>query len=135
VVKAVATDQPLPGNHVAHLHEIYIAATAGGAMQQVERAIAIAGLGLEGDRYATRQGSFSRWQDSGRALSIISGEAIAAIFEDTRLDLSRGLHRRNLVISGLDLTLLKGRQFRIGSALFRGSRLARILHRFFFLAL
>ena len=40
------------------LESIHIATTAKGAMQSLDQVEALAGLGLEADRYATRQGTF-----------------------------------------------------------------------------
>jgi hypothetical protein len=74
---------------------------------------AIAGVGLEGDRYALGKGSWK--SDDGthkpkRRISLISIEAIRAarIFtpEETR---------RNIVTQGIDLAILIGKDFRIGS--------------------
>jgi hypothetical protein len=39
---------------------IFIAPIAGGKMEEVERAEAIAGAGLGGDRYSKGEGSFNR---------------------------------------------------------------------------
>src|SRR4051812_13738685 len=104
------------------VREIYRAEGAGEAACAVNSIRAIAGQGLEGDRYALGTGSFSRWAGEGRAVSLIELEAIEAIAAECRIDLTRGRHRRNIVTSGVALSELIGRKFRIGSAVLRGTR-------------
>ena len=102
---------------------IYIAPDRGLALQEVGEVLALAGAGLAGDRYQLGRGSFSRWPGDGRAASFIAAEAIEAILAETGLDLSNGRSRRNIVSRGVDLAALNGRKFRIGEAVFRGTRL------------
>ena len=54
---------------------------------------------------------------------MIETEAIEAVRRETGIDLSAGRSRRNLVTRGVRLPDLNGRRFRIGQALFRGTRL------------
>lgn len=102
---------------------IYLAAQKGITPASVDRVVAVAGRGLTGDRYFNGHGSFSRWPDAGRAVSLIEQEAIDAVLAEHGLDLSAGLHRRNIITTGVRLADLNGRRFRIGTALFRGARL------------
>jgi MOSC domain-containing protein YiiM len=83
---------------------------------------ALSGRGLEGDRYFSGVGSFSRWPGSGRAVSLIEEEAVDAVAAEHGIDLSGGRSRRNLVTRGARLLDLDGRTFRIGTAVFRGVR-------------
>ncbi len=106
------------------VYAIYIAEAAGARMQSQERATAKAGHGLEGDRYCLNVGSFSRWPDSGRAVTFVAREVIDAVNAQFGIDLTGGRTRRNIVTDQVDLPLLNGRKFRIGGALFRGSRVA-----------
>lgn len=105
-----------------HVETIFIAPVARIALLPVPAVLAIAGRGLEGDRYCLGVGSFSRWPDSGRAVSLIAAEAIEQILSETGIDLSGGRSRRNVVTRGVDLAALNGRKFRVGGALLRGSR-------------
>jgi MOSC domain-containing protein YiiM len=88
----------------------------------VARAEAVAGRGLAGDRYADGAGSFSRWPGKGRAVTLVSAEALAEAEAAFGVAVSGGEHRRNLVVAGVDLRALLGGQFRIGGALFEGAR-------------
>lgn len=81
-------------------------------MNIVNTAQAIAGFGLEGDRRC--QGS----EGSARQVTIISVEylhIIAQLLQKTSVD--PALLRRNLVVSGINLTALRHQRFRIGDAL------------------
>jgi len=104
--------------------EIYVAPEAGAAPSAVGAAVAVAGRGLEGDRYFLGVGSFSRWLGEGRAVTLIEQEAIDAIRRDHGIDLGAGRSRRNVVTAGVVLAELVGRRFRLGTALLRGARLA-----------
>jgi MOSC domain-containing protein YiiM len=94
---------------------IFIAAAAKAPVQPVQSAVAVVGLGLEGDRYFLGVGAFSRWPGEGRQITLIEAE--------TGIDLSVGRHRRNLLTRGVRLDDLVGRRFRVGPVLLRGQRL------------
>jgi MOSC domain-containing protein YiiM len=67
--------------------------------------------GLDGDRYRSRT-------NQARQVTLIQAEHIAAIAVYLGLDPIRpDALRRNIVVSGINLHALKGRQFRLGSAL------------------
>jgi MOSC domain-containing protein YiiM len=84
----------------------------------------IAGVGVEGDRYAIGGGHFSgpgRW---GQALTLIEAEAIETLGAEQGVALAPGDARRNVVSRGIDLNSLVGQRFRVGEALCFGQRLA-----------
>jgi MOSC domain len=92
---------------------IVIAPEAEVAMHQVDRAVARAGRGLEGDRYFDERGTFSNVHGRGYDLTLIEAEAL-----DT-LDLPSGRltpeqARRNIVTRGIGLNALVGERFRVG---------------------
>ena len=107
----------------ARLVSIYLAPEAGAPPVPVAEATARAGRGLEGDRYATASGSFSRWPGKGRALTLIDAAAIRDAEAAFDVSLSEGEHRRNLVVEGVPLQDLRGVRFRIGGVEVEGSRL------------
>src|SRR5690348_11555022 len=82
---------------VGGVDAIYVAGERGSNLHELTHVQAIAGQGLEGDRYQLGRGSFSRWPGDGRAVSLIAAEVIDAIFGETGLDLSSGRSRRNVV--------------------------------------
>jgi hypothetical protein len=83
---------------------------------------AIAGLGLEGDRYAVGRGTFSVAGGRGNELTLIAGEVLDALALPDGRPLSGGEARRNVVTRGLDLNALVGRRFRIGELELFGRR-------------
>ncbi|RPE81162.1 MOSC domain-containing protein [Vulcaniibacterium tengchongense] len=86
----------------------------GAAMVEAERALAQAGAGLAGDRYAGGSGK--------RGVTLVQAEHLPAIAALAGRDaVAPGLLRRNVVVSGLPLAALKGRRFRIGEALLEGT--------------
>jgi MOSC domain-containing protein YiiM len=108
---------------MAVVEMIYVASVRGEPMRSLTQVRAVAGEGLEGDRYQVGQGSFSRWPGDGRAVSLIEIEAVEAILRETGIDVAAGQSRRNIVTRGVRLAGLNGRRFRIGTAVFRGTRL------------
>jgi MOSC domain-containing protein YiiM len=72
-------------------------------LQPVESAVAVAGKGLEGDRYFYPDGA-----DPGRALTLVEEENV----QDVRLE--PGQTRRQLTTRGVRLNDLVGKRFRVG---------------------
>lgn len=101
---------------------IYIAATATGPTHAVDSAQAVPGVGLDGDRYALKQGTFFK-PEPDFELTLIEAEAIEALRRDYGVDLAAGDARRNLVTRGVALNHLVGREFTIGHIRVRGIRL------------
>lgn len=102
---------------------IQIAPEAAGPLVQVEQIKAVAGMGLEGDRYYHRRGTYSPKHDPSREATFIEIEALEALRRDYDLNLSPPESRRNIVTRGVALNHLVGREFRVGEAVFRGVRL------------
>jgi MOSC domain-containing protein YiiM len=83
-------------------------------MAEVDRVEAVAGRGLVGDRYAGGSGK--------RGITLIQSEHLPAIAALSGHEaVAPSLLRRNLVVAGLPLVALKGRRFRIGTAVFEGT--------------
>jgi MOSC domain-containing protein YiiM len=109
---------------MAHVVEILIASSPSAAMASVDRTRAIPGRGLEGDRYANGNGTFSvhpRKPDS--ELTLIQKEHIDHFASTSGVAFTTRDARRNLVTVGVDLNALVGREFRIGEVRIRGVRL------------
>ena len=100
---------------------IGIATEAEGPIRALEEAVAVAGRGLEGDRYAAGAGTFSRRGGTGRDLTLVSAEAIESLRADG-VALEALAARRNIVVEGIDLDGLIGRRFTIGDATCLGAR-------------
>jgi len=101
-------------------------AVAGAAEQEpvlVDRVRALAGRGLEGDRYAKGAGTFSGGTGDGRALTLIEGEVLDAMQLPDGSRLGPAEARRNLVTRGISLNPLVGRRFTVGEVECEGRRL------------
>ncbi|HLW84552.1 MAG TPA: MOSC domain-containing protein [Candidatus Sulfotelmatobacter sp.] len=99
-----------------------MASAAAGPMQAVPQAVAIPGIGLAGDRYATKQGTFYK-PEPEYELTLIESEAVEALRRDYEISLAPGDARRNIVTRGVPLNHLVGREFSIGAVKVRGIRL------------
>jgi MOSC domain-containing protein YiiM len=89
---------------------IFVAPEKGVPPAPVERVRALAGRGLEGDRYFAPDGH----ADPGRALTLIQLEALEAMAEEHGIRLAPGASRRQLQTRGIDLNALIGKRFRVG---------------------
>jgi hypothetical protein len=86
-------------------------------LARVETVNAVAGRGLEGDRYYDGRGTFSG-PGRGYELTLVESEVLES------LELPWEQARRNIVTSGIDLNALVGRRFSIGAVECVGRRLA-----------
>ena len=104
---------------------IAIATEATGPMRSLERARALAGRGLDGDRYAAKAGTFTPASDSARGydLTLIEAEVLDELSLPGGATLDYLEARRNIVTRGVDLNALVGRRFRIGDVECLGQRL------------
>ena len=85
-------------------------------MQQITTARAIPGRGLDGDRYASRIGTFTprSGRGSGYDLTLIEAEVLDELIlpDDKRLEYAEA--RRNVITRGIDLNTLVGQRFKVG---------------------
>jgi len=104
---------------------IYVAPTGGAPMEARERVDAVAGAGLDGDRYQRGVGTYSGAGSKPRDVTLIEREAIEAVGREAGgLDVHEDQTRRNLVTEGVALNHLVGREFRVGAVRMRGVELA-----------
>jgi MOSC domain-containing protein YiiM len=108
-------------SETGRVEHIHIAEVEGGPVRALASVQAIAGVGLEGDRYAKGAGF---WPDDGesRDLTLIEAEAIDALGE-VGIMLAPGESRRNLTTRGIRLNDLVGKEFWIGSVRAHGTEL------------
>lgn len=104
------------------VESIHIAEKAQERARGVDSVNAIPGSGLEGDRYALQQGTFSK-PEPDYELTFIEAEAIEALKRDYEIEVAPGDPRRNIVTRGVPLNHLVGREFRVGPVKIRGLRL------------
>ena len=104
---------------------IYIGPRAKEPMQLVQEVRAVAGKGLEGDRYFDLAGSFSEDHHlPKREVTLIEAEALKAAGDEAGIDLDAADARRNLVTRGVPLSHLVDVDFVVGEVRLRGIKLA-----------
>ena len=102
---------------------IHLATTAKAPPTEVNKARAVPGKGLEGDRYFNQAGTFTKHPGGDNELTLIEIEAIDALRAECKVEIKPGEARRNIVTRGVALNHLVGREFKIGQVSFRGIRL------------
>ena len=102
---------------------LHIAPTGGAEMQTLQRVQAVAGRGLEGDRYFSELGTYSNNPGTGRQVTLIESEALQALKRDYGVRIEPAQARRNIVTCAAALNYLVGREFTIGEVRLRGMRL------------
>jgi MOSC domain-containing protein YiiM len=93
---------------------IQISPKAGEKLVSVQEVRAVAGEGLEGDRYFKKVGTYSSRPGGGRQVTLVELESVEALKRDFKIVLEPTQTRRNIVTRGVPLNHLVGRQFRIG---------------------
>ena len=102
---------------------IHLAPDGGAPVVAAELVQAVAGKGLEGDRYFERMGTFSQKDRPARQVTLVESEALEGLARDYGIEVAPGATRRNITTTGVALNHLVGRTFRVGEALLRGIQL------------
>jgi MOSC domain-containing protein YiiM len=105
------------------LLNIHVAPKASAPMVALSEVRLVTGIGLEGDRYATGLGSYSKKHHIDRQATLIEVEVLEALARDRDIELAPHEHRRNLTTRGVPLNHLVGQYFRIGDCVLYGGRL------------
>jgi len=104
------------------VESIHIASAATEPVRALDQVVLTPGVGVEGDRYALKQGTFYK-PEPDFELTLIEAEAIEALRRDYDVELTAGDARRNIVTRGVPLNHLVGREFVIGEVRIKGIRL------------
>lgn len=91
-------------------------------MERIPVGRLVAGVGLEGDRYALGGGTWARYPDLEKQLTLIDADDVSALAAEVGADLTPRDTRRNVVTTGIDLPSLVGRWFAVGDALLFGMK-------------
>ena len=102
---------------------LHVAPSGGAEMHVVYEVAAVAGRGLDGDRYFTQTGTFSNHPGDGRHVTLIESEALEALRRDYGIALEPRGARRNIVTRRVALNHWVGQEFRVGAVVLRGTRL------------
>ena len=103
---------------------IFITSTGGAPLRAVQSVNAVAGQGLEGDRYGTGTGTFSKSKSTaGMQVTLIESEALEGLEREYGIKLDPSHSRRNLLTRGIALNHLVNCEFTIGAARAKGIKL------------
>jgi hypothetical protein len=109
------------------VERIHVAPDSGDPMESRERAEAVAGRGLRGDRYFADSGLWNaldrdpdREVEEASDVTFVEAEALDAVERDAGIELPSGAHRRNVTTRDVPLNHLVGRAFRVGDAVCEG---------------
>jgi len=95
-------------------------APEGSAPMEARDAVECVPGGIRGDRYFTGEGYYSPVDEC--EVTFVDRAALAEIRGTHGIDLFDGRHRRNVVVSGVELEALLESRFRVGEATFEGTR-------------
>src|SRR5207249_9883389 len=101
---------------------LFVGTMPGDPMTSVAEVTAVAGKGLDGDRYAEGRGTFSSTPGTGRQVTLIESEAVAAAGREYGVAVDPSQTRRNVVTADVPLNHLVGREFTVGDVRLRGVR-------------
>ncbi len=101
---------------------IFVASAASIPMTSLQQVLAVAGQGLEGDRYAKGAGYHSANPGNGRHMTLIDAADLEAIEAESGALIRPIETRRNLVVRGARLLDLVGKRFWVGEALCEAMR-------------
>jgi MOSC domain-containing protein YiiM len=93
---------------------IQITPTATEKLISMREIRAVAGEGLDGDRYFKKIGTYSKIPGGGRQITLIELESVEALKRDLKIELEPTQTRRNIVTRNVPLNHLVGHQFRLG---------------------
>jgi MOSC domain len=107
---------------MGRVEAICIAGGGSPHMQALQQVVAIAGVGLAGDRYALGIGFYSpRPTNPGaREVTLIEAETLDALRSEHGIALEPSEHRRNLTVRGIRLSELLGKRFMVGEVVLEG---------------
>jgi MOSC domain-containing protein YiiM len=104
--------------------QLLIADSPNSPMVDCLEARAVAGHGIEGDRYFTGTGTFSPHpQKPDHEITLIEQESIDSFVRDAGIPFLASQARRNVVTQGIRLNALAGKEFLVGNVRLRGLRL------------
>ena len=105
------------------LLHIHMAPIASALMRALSETRLLPGVGIEGDRYANKVGTYSNKHHIDRQVTLIEAEVLEALARDHDVQLAAHEHRRNLTTRGVPLNHLVGSYFRVGACVLYGGRL------------
>lgn len=96
------------------IEHLFITDAMSQPMQALPVLTAFAGKGIEGDRYLTAKGTYSKKPEPGRQITLVEGEVLDWLKAEHGLTVRPEECRRNVVTRGIDLNPLVDRELMVG---------------------
>ena len=94
-------------------------------MKQVEQFHALAGRGIEGDRYFLGTGTYSKKPEPGRQVTLIESEVLESLKDRFGITVKPEESRRNVLTRGIEINDLVGTEFFVGTVRLRAHRITQ----------
>ena len=94
-------------------------------MKKVEQLYALAGRGIEGDRYFLGTGTYSKSPEPGRQVTLIKSEVLESLKNKLEINVKPEESRRNILPQGIEINDLIGTEFYVGTVRFRAHRITQ----------
>ena len=94
-------------------------------MKKVNQLAALAGRGIEGDRYLLGTGTYSKKPEPGRQVTLIQSEVLTSLNKKFNITVKPEESRRNVLTEGIEINDLIGKEFLVGTVRLRAHRLTR----------
>jgi len=104
---------------------LFIVARREAPMKKVEQLNAIAGQGLEGDRYLLGTGTYSKKPEPGRQVTLIKSETLKSLKDEFDITVKPEESRRNILTQDIEINDLIGTEFCVGPVRLRAHRITQ----------
>ncbi len=94
-------------------------------MKKVEQLYALAGRGIEGDRYFLGTGTYSKKPEPGRQVTLIKSEVLESLKDKFEITVKPEESRRNILTRGIEINNLIGTEFYVGPVRLRAHRITQ----------
>ena len=94
-------------------------------MKKVEQLYALAGRGIEGDRYFLGTGTYSKSPEPGRQVTLIKSEVLESLKNKLEINVKPEESRRNILTQGIEINDLIGTEFYVGTVRLRAHRITQ----------
>ena len=94
-------------------------------MKKVEQLYALAGRGIEGDRYFLGTGTYSKSPEPGRQVTLIKSEVLESLKNKLEINVKPEESRRNILTQGVEINDLIGTEFYVGTVRLRAHRITQ----------
>ena len=94
-------------------------------MKKVEQLYALAGRGIEGDRYFLGTGTYSKSPEPGRQVTLIKSEVLESLKDKLEITMKPEESRRNILTHGIEINDLIGTEFYVGTVRLRAHRITQ----------